>query len=123
MVARSQATDAGRTTERQKRHLVVYDSSVTVGASSRGRSGAVSKGIMRELRLTYPYIIASDAAEGGPDETQALPRELHAPLLGHAHTRVHGEVRVRVNAGAQVVDLRIGRSSRYICIYIYRCIR
>ena len=47
-----------------QRHLCVYDSSVVVGAASRGRSSAVTKGIQRELRLTYPYILATDCAEG-----------------------------------------------------------
>ena len=43
------------------RHLVVYDSSATVGAAAKGRS---KKGMLRELQLTYPHIIATGCAEG-----------------------------------------------------------
>ena len=47
-----------------QRHLCVYDSSVVAGVASRGRSSAVTKGISRELRLTYPYLLATDCVEG-----------------------------------------------------------
>ena len=53
---------ASNAAEHRRRHLVVYDSAVTVGAASKGRSPALS--LMRELRLTYPHILAADCAEG-----------------------------------------------------------
>ena len=46
----------------QKRHLVAYDSSVTVGASVKGRSPSGS--MIRELQLTGVYILAMDCVEG-----------------------------------------------------------
>ena len=45
-----------------RRHLVVYDSSATVGAGNKGRSPKA--GMLREGRLTYPYILAADCVEG-----------------------------------------------------------
>ena len=45
-----------------RRHLVVYDSSATVGASNKGRS--LKTGMLREARLTYPYLLAADCTEG-----------------------------------------------------------
>ena len=53
---------ANNATEHRRRHLVVYDSASTVGASSKGRSPAIA--MMKELRLTYPLILAADCAEG-----------------------------------------------------------
>ena len=55
---------AGRVSEHRRRHLVVYDSAVVVGAASRGRASSGAKGLSRELRLTYPHILACDAEEG-----------------------------------------------------------
>ena len=46
----------------QKRHLVAYDSAVTVGASVKGRSPSGS--MIRELQLTGVYILAMDCVEG-----------------------------------------------------------
>ena len=45
-----------------RRHLVAYDSSATVGASNKGRSPKT--GMLREARLTYPYLFAADCTEG-----------------------------------------------------------
>ena len=53
---------ANNAAEHSRRHLVVYDSAATVGAASRGRSPALA--MMKELRLTYPNILAADCAEG-----------------------------------------------------------
>ena len=53
---------ASNTAEHRRRHLVVYDSAATVGAASKGRSPAFA--MMKELRLTYPHILAADCAEG-----------------------------------------------------------
>ena len=45
-----------------QRHLVAYDSSATVGASNKGRSPKTD--MLRESRLTYPYLLAADCTEG-----------------------------------------------------------
>ena len=47
-----------------KRHLVAYDSAVTVGAAVKGHSSSGS--IARELQRTGVYILAMDCAEGAP---------------------------------------------------------
>ena len=48
--------------EHGKRHLVAYDSAVTVGASVKGRSP--SGCLMRELQITAAHILAIDCQEG-----------------------------------------------------------
>ena len=53
---------ANSATEHRRRHLVVYDSAATVGGTSKGRSPAAA--MMKELRQTYPLILAADCAEG-----------------------------------------------------------
>ena len=53
---------ASTATDHRRRHLVVYDSAATVGAANKGRSPAFA--MMKELRLTYPHILAADCAEG-----------------------------------------------------------
>ena len=45
-----------------RRHLVAYDSAVTVGASNKGRSPSAS--LLREERLCYPHLLAADCVEG-----------------------------------------------------------
>ena len=48
--------------EHGKRHLVAYDSAVTVGASVKGRSSSSS--LMRELQITAAHLLAIDGQEG-----------------------------------------------------------
>ena len=45
-----------------QRHLIAYDSRVVLGAAAKGR--AHGEPLLREFRLTYPYLLASDCAEG-----------------------------------------------------------
>ena len=45
-----------------RRHLVAFDSSVTIGAAVKGRSSSGS--IARELQRTGVYILTMDSAEG-----------------------------------------------------------
>ena len=46
-----------------RRHLVVYDSRVVLAAAARGR--ADGRRLLREFRLAYPHLLASDCVEGG----------------------------------------------------------
>ena len=92
---------AGRPSDHGHRHAVVYDSAVTLGAGSRGRSTTGSPGVTRELRLTYPYILASDAEEGAlwceseanladyGSRGRALP--VPAPMRRWVHDYLHGD--------------------------------
>ena len=44
------------------RHLIAYDSRVVLAAAAKGR--AHGPALLREFRLTYPHLLASDCAEG-----------------------------------------------------------
>ena len=64
-----------------RRHLVAYDSSVTIGASNKGRSP--SSGLMREARLTYPHLLAADVVEGAIwTDSERMPAD--APSRGES---------------------------------------
>ena len=53
---------AGRVSEHRKRHLIAYDSAVSIGAATKGRSPSAE--LLKECRLAYPFILAADAVEG-----------------------------------------------------------
>ena len=46
------------------RQLVAYDSRCALYVAAKGRSARIARGLRRELRLTYPYIVGTDCAEG-----------------------------------------------------------
>ena len=56
---RTLASDAA---QHRRRHLIAYDSRAVLAAAARGR--AHGRRFLREFRLTYPHILASDCAEG-----------------------------------------------------------
>lgn len=45
-----------------QRHLIAYDSRVVLAAAAKGRAHGTA--LLREFRLTYPHLLASDCAEG-----------------------------------------------------------
>jgi len=57
---RTLAADA---TNHSRRHLIAYDSRVVLAVAAKGR--ADGDRLLKELRLTYPHLIGSDADEGG----------------------------------------------------------
>ena len=113
---------AQRPSAHGRRHLVAYDSGVTIGAGNKGRSPSAS--LLREERLTYPHILAADCVEGtlwtdsermtadGPSRGGAVPvpapqRAWVADFLGGddaALTRRFGPDEARGRAALDRVD-------------------